>query len=205
VAYIYVVTDCEFDGPVPGEHSMLSFGSVALSETGETLGEFEAVLASLDGAKTDPGTMAFWKKHPEAWQAATENAQPPAHVIDRFTHWIRSFQAEPIFTAHPVALDGPWFDYYLKRFTGRSLFEGPWVADRLFKYARFVSSPWSREKRGAITGIAMSPTIHRNGSGVSNILIARLMTLAAMQIFWASSSAATRTGNSILTQFWLCM
>jgi hypothetical protein len=114
---------------------MLSFGSVALSETGEALGEFEAVLASLDGAATDPATMAFWQKHPEAWQAATENAQPPAHVIDRFTRWIRSFQAEPIFAAHPAALDGPWFDYYLKRFTGRSLFEGPWVADRLFRYA----------------------------------------------------------------------
>lgn len=135
MAYIYVVTDCEFDGPIPGAHSMLSFGSVALSETGEALGEFEAVLASLDGAATDPATMAFWQKHPEAWQAATENAQPPAHVIDRFTRWIRSFQAEPIFAAHPVALDGPWFDYYLKRFTGRSLFEGPWVADRLFRYA----------------------------------------------------------------------
>ena len=135
MAHIYVVTDCEFDGPVPGKHSMLSFGSVALSRTGEMLGEFEAVLASLDGAKTDPGTMAFWRKHPEAWQAATENAQPPADVIDRFSHWIRSFQAEPIFAAHPVALDGPWFDYYLKRFTGRSLFEGPWVADRLFQHA----------------------------------------------------------------------
>ena len=67
--YIYVVTDCEFDGPVPGAHSMLSFGSVVLSETGETLGEFEGVLESLDGATTDPETMAFWKKHPEAWEA----------------------------------------------------------------------------------------------------------------------------------------
>ena len=133
--YIYVVTDCEFDGPVPGAHSMLSFGSVVLSETGETLGEFEGVLESLDGATTDPETMAFWKKHPEAWEAATDNAQPAARVIERFTAWIRSFQAEPIFAAHPVALDGPWFDYYLKRFTGRAIFEGPWVADRLFKHA----------------------------------------------------------------------
>ncbi|MEO9904505.1 MULTISPECIES: DNA polymerase III subunit epsilon [Alphaproteobacteria] len=114
---------------------MLSFGSVALSETGETLGEFEAVLERLDGATTDPVCMAFWKKNPEAWEAATENAQPAAHVIDHFIEWIRSFQAEPIFAAHPVALDGPWFDYYLKRFTGRALLEGPWVADRLFRHA----------------------------------------------------------------------
>ena len=135
MGYFYVVTDCEFDGPIPGDHSMLSFGSVALSQTGEKLGEFEAALKSLDGATTDPITMAFWKKHPTAWEAATENAQPAAHVIDRFTSWVGSFQADAIFAAHPVALDGPWFDYYLKRFTGKSLFAGPWVADRLFKHA----------------------------------------------------------------------
>jgi hypothetical protein len=182
VAYIYIVTDCEFDGPVPGEHSMLSFGSVALSETGETLGEFEAVLATLDDAKTDPGTMAFWRKHPEAWQAATENAQPPAHVINRFTHWIRSFQAEPIFAAHPVALDGPWFDYYLKVLREGRFSKGLGWLIVCSSMPRFASCPWSREKRGAITGIAMSRTTHRNGLVVSNILIARLMTLAATQI-----------------------
>ena len=133
--YFYVVTDCEFDGPIPGKHSMLSFGSVAVSQTGEILGEFEAVLEHLEDADNDPVTMAFWRNHPEAWQAATENAQPAASTIQSFVEWIKSFDADPVFAAHPVSLDGPWIDYYLKRFMGQPLFEGPWVSDRLFKYA----------------------------------------------------------------------
>lgn len=30
MSHVYVVTDCELDGPVLGANSMLSFGSVAL-------------------------------------------------------------------------------------------------------------------------------------------------------------------------------
>jgi hypothetical protein len=135
MACFYAVTDCEFDGPLPGTHSMLSFGSVAVSSTGESLGEFEAVLETLDGAARDPATTAFWQAHPDAWRAATDNAEPAAAVMERFVAWLRSFPGEPIFAAHPVALDAPWFDHYLRRFTGRPLFEGPWVADRLFRHA----------------------------------------------------------------------
>lgn len=132
--HIYIVTDCEFDGPIPGTHSMLSFASVAVSETGQMLGEFEAVLQPLEGAGRDPQTDAFWQAHPQAYAAATENPEPSADVMARFTAWVKTFRAEPIFAAHPVALDGPWLDYYLLRFTGRPLHEGPWIADRLFRH-----------------------------------------------------------------------
>ncbi|WP_245449294.1 exonuclease domain-containing protein [Neorhizobium tomejilense] len=135
MSYFYVVTDCEFDGPLPGRHSMLSFGSVAVSETGEILGEFESVLERLEGAERDPETMDFWRRHPEAWSAATENPQPAAFVIERFVAWVKSLGTNAVFAAHPVSLDGLWFDYYLKRYAGRPLFEGPWVTDRLFKFA----------------------------------------------------------------------
>lgn len=131
----YVVTDCEFDGPTPGENSMLSFGSVAVSASGSILGEFEAVLEPLEGAVSDPGTMTFWQKHPEAWEAATSKPEPSAVVIGRFVDWVRSFDGKPIFAAHPVSLDGPWFDFYLRRFAKHPLFEGPWVLDRLFSHA----------------------------------------------------------------------
>jgi hypothetical protein len=114
---------------------MLSFGSVAVADTGKVLGEFEAVLEPLEGAGSDAATMDFWRRHPEAWAAATENAHPPEAVVRQFVAWVKSFDGEPIFAAHPVSLDGPWFDYYLKRFIGRPLSEGPWITDRLFRYA----------------------------------------------------------------------
>ncbi len=135
MSFIYIVTDCEFDGPLIGQHSMLSFGSVALSQRGESLGEFEAVLEPLPNATQDPVTMEFWHKHPDAWAAATLNPVTPSLAMHDFIAWIRSFDAKPIFAAHPVALDGPWLNYYLIRFVGRALFEGPWISDRLFKYA----------------------------------------------------------------------
>ncbi len=131
----YVVTDVEFDGPLPGTHSMLAFASVAMSATGIILGEFEAVLEPLDGAIKDKRTMAFWQAHPQAWLASTLNPQPPETMMHNFVNWVSSFDGEPIFAAHPVALDGPWLDYYLKRFTGRPLYEGPWIPDRLFQHA----------------------------------------------------------------------
>lgn len=131
----YVVTDCEFDGPTPGRNSMLSFGSVAVSASGGILGEFEAVLEPLDGGERDPGTMAFWNRHPEAWAAATNDPEPAAAVMGRFVDWVKSFEGMPVFAAHPVSLDGLWFDFYLRRFTQRPLLEGPWISDRLFRHA----------------------------------------------------------------------
>lgn len=146
--FIYIVTDCEFDGPIPGRHSMLSFGSVAVSESGEALGEFEGVMEPLDGAERDTATMDFWHKHPEAWAAATDNAEPPETIVNRFITWIKAFDRDPIFAAHPVSLDGPWFDYYLKRYTGRPLLEGAWIADRLFRYAPLCIMSMAAGKTG---------------------------------------------------------
>jgi hypothetical protein len=34
---------------------------------------------------------------------------------------------------HPLALDVPWIDFYLQRFTQERLSEGPWRPQRLFR------------------------------------------------------------------------
>lgn len=49
---VYVVTDIEVDGFVPGPHSMLA--SVAVTASGEHVGEFEAVLERLPGPRARP-------------------------------------------------------------------------------------------------------------------------------------------------------
>jgi hypothetical protein len=132
---VHVVTDVEFDGPVPGRHSMLSFASVAVTPDGDTIGEFEVVLERLDGASADAETIAFWRTQPEAYAAATRDPQPAGLAMPRFVAWVRSLPGEPIFTAHPLALDGPWIDFYLQRFTAERLIEGPWRSARLFRSA----------------------------------------------------------------------
>lgn len=54
MAEIYVSTDVEADGPIPGPHSMLSFGSAAYRGDKRLVGTFEANLAVLPGPRATP-------------------------------------------------------------------------------------------------------------------------------------------------------
>ena len=56
---IYVSTDVESDGPIPGVNSMLSFGSAAYLADKTLVSRFTANLATLPAAVADPGTMAW--------------------------------------------------------------------------------------------------------------------------------------------------
>lgn len=48
---VYVSTDVEADGPIPGPHSMLSFGSAAYTADKRLLQTFSANLETLPGAQ----------------------------------------------------------------------------------------------------------------------------------------------------------
>jgi DNA polymerase III epsilon subunit-like protein len=128
---IYIVTDIEADGGTPGVHSMIAFASVAITGSGDVLGEFEATLLPLEGGITDPGTMAWWAQRPEAWRAATGNARPAEMVMQEFVAWVKQYR-NPIFAAHPLNFDGMWMNYYLRRYTKYGVTEGMHVSDRLF-------------------------------------------------------------------------
>ncbi len=52
---IYVSTDVETDGPIPGPHSMLSIGSAAFLADKSLVGTFTANLETLPGATGHPG------------------------------------------------------------------------------------------------------------------------------------------------------
>jgi hypothetical protein len=57
---MYVSTDVETDGPIPGGNSLLSFGSAAFRTDGTMVGTYTANLATLPEATADPDTMAWW-------------------------------------------------------------------------------------------------------------------------------------------------
>src|SRR3954471_20239806 len=81
LAEIYVSTDVESDGPIPGPHSMLSFASAAYRADKTPVGTFAANLATLPGAAGDPKTMAWWEGEPAAWAACRANPREPAAVM----------------------------------------------------------------------------------------------------------------------------
>jgi hypothetical protein len=57
---VYVSTDVERDGPIPGPHSMLSVASAALLPDKTLVGAFSANLDLLPGAEGHPKTMVWW-------------------------------------------------------------------------------------------------------------------------------------------------
>lgn len=129
---VFIVTDIEADGPKPGENSMRAFASVAMGVDGQERGVFEGVLLPLSEAHPDAKTLEWFQSQPIAWSAATEGARPPEAVMEDYVEWVTRFEGGRVFTAYPLAFDGIWIDYYLRRFTNHALVEGHYVTGRLF-------------------------------------------------------------------------
>jgi len=129
----FVVTDIEADGPNPRRSSMLSFASVAIDAEGKRHGEFEAVLQPRPDRQPDENTMAWWATQPEAWKAATENAEPPEIVMPRYADWVESLPGSRVFAAAPMIFDGLWMDEYLDVFAGTRVLSGPFKTRTIFR------------------------------------------------------------------------
>jgi hypothetical protein len=119
---IYVSTDVETDGPIPGPHSMLSFASAAYQPDKILVSTFSANLETLPGALGHPKTMEWWYAHEEAWCASRLNAQPPEVTMKNYLEWLRSLPGTPVFVAYPATFDFMFVYWYLIRFTGVSPF-----------------------------------------------------------------------------------
>lgn len=119
---IYVSTDIETDGPIPGPHSMLSFASAAYRADKTLLGTFTANLHTLPGAVGHVQTMEWWKTQPEAWAAARQNLRESAEVMPEYVAWLKALPGTPVFVAYPAGFDFLFVYWYLIRFTGESPF-----------------------------------------------------------------------------------
>lgn len=120
---IYISTDVETDGPIPGPHSMLSFASAAFyPDDTRLVSTFEANLEVLPDALGHPDTMEWWSTQPKAWSACRENLEPPAQAMERYVAWLNNFADKPVFVAYPAGFDFMFVYWYLIRFTGKSPF-----------------------------------------------------------------------------------
>jgi hypothetical protein len=119
---IYVSTDIEADGPIPGPHSMLSFASAAYRADKTLVGTFEANLVMLPGTQGDPRTMEWWQGQPDAWAACRANPRDPAVVMPEYVLWVKAPPGKPVFVAYPAAYDFMFVYWYMIRFAGESPF-----------------------------------------------------------------------------------
>ena len=119
---IYVSTDIEADGPIPGPNSMLSFASAAYLTDKTLIDTFQANLELLPGAKGDPKTMEWWKTQPEAWKRCRQNLQNPEIAMKSYVTWLKSLPGIPVFVAYPATYDFMFVYWYLLHFIGESPF-----------------------------------------------------------------------------------
>ena len=140
---IYVSTDIETDGPIPGPHSMLSFGSAAYTADKELVATFSANLETLPGAAGHPVTMAWWETQQEAWAKCRENLQKPEDAMKEYRDWLKSLPGKPVFVGYPAAFDFLFIHWYLHKFAGESPFS--FMALDIKSYAMAVLKSRFRE------------------------------------------------------------
>lgn len=114
---VYVSTDIESDGPIPGPNSMLSFGSAAFTVEKGLFNTFAINLEELPGAKADPLTMSeFWDKQPEAWAACRRNPMEPKLAMTKYVKWLNALPGKPVFVGYPAGYDFLFVYWYIRYF-----------------------------------------------------------------------------------------
>lgn len=119
---IYVSTDIETDGPIPGPHSMLSVASAAYLADKTLVSTFSANLETLPGASAHPETMKWWETQKAAWDACRRNLQSPERAMLEYAAWLKELPGKPVFVGYPVVFDYMFVQWYLHKFTGSSPF-----------------------------------------------------------------------------------
>lgn len=134
---IYISTDIEADGKIPGPNSMLSFASAAFLLDGPSLATaafverglsiklvstFSANLKTLPDSKPDPSTMKWWEENKDAYAATRVDTQEPVVAMLKYVEWIKSLNHTPVFVGYPAGFDFIFVYWYLINFTGDSPF-----------------------------------------------------------------------------------
>ncbi len=119
---LYVSTDIEADGPIPGPHSMLSFASAVYTADKQLIATFCANLETLPDANPHPIQAAWWGKQPKAWEACRRDMQAPEIALPAYVEWVETLPGKPVFVAFPAGFDFTFMFWYMMRFAGRCPF-----------------------------------------------------------------------------------
>ncbi|MBK7002910.1 MAG: exonuclease [Rhodoferax sp.] len=144
---IYVSTDVETDGPIPGPHSMLSFASAAYQADKTLIATFSANLETLPGATVHPKTAEWWATQPQAWAACRTNLEAPLAAMKRYSDWLKSLPGQCVFVAYPAGFDFLFVYWYLMHFVAESPFSHSALDMKSFAMAVMKSDYRASTKR----------------------------------------------------------
>ena len=119
---VYISTDIETNGPIPGDYSMLSLGAASFTPEGKLLSTFSVNLEHLIGASEHPDTMAWWETNKVAYNTTREGMVPPKEAMERYVAWIKKQPGSPVFVGYPAGFDFLFVYWYLIHFVGESPF-----------------------------------------------------------------------------------
>lgn len=134
---VYLSTDIEADGHLPGRNSMLSFAAAALDIDRKIINTFSRNLNTLPYAEQCPETMTFWARFPEAYALTRENCIDPAQALIEFRDWSNGLKVHgpPIFMVYPGRFDMRFIDWYSLSFINESLLGRSSIDLKTYAYA----------------------------------------------------------------------
>jgi len=112
---IYISTDVETSGPVPGLYSMLSLGMVAYDATGKELGTWYGKFTMLPQSDWHLGTLKWWQGWKNELAEATSDQVQWQLQSENFIQWIESWKTgsnDVVMMASPATFDGSFINYY---------------------------------------------------------------------------------------------
>jgi hypothetical protein len=129
---LFVVLEVKTDGGDVRRNSLRSLAAEAINEHGNTIGEFHMNMNPLEGAVSDPRTLARYRAHNDAWAAITRDSQRPSVAIPHFIAWVQGLPGQPIAVGTPMAQLTLWMETYLRRFSKHVFYRGPFEGEPLF-------------------------------------------------------------------------
>jgi hypothetical protein len=123
---IYINFDVETTGPVPGLHSMLSFGAVAHRDSDWREVDYYSInIQEMEDAGWDVDTRRWWAS-PERLDAWTKTTAAPRFspllAMERVCVFLEALRRDfpddgrLIFVAYPITFDFAFLNYYMHRF-----------------------------------------------------------------------------------------
>jgi hypothetical protein len=129
---LYVVLEVKTDGGDVRRNSIRSLAATAVNEHGHAVGQFVMNVMPLEGAVSDPRTLARYRAHGDAWAVITQDAQRASIVIPHFIAWVQGLPGQPVVVGTPLAQLALWMETYFRRFSKHVFYRGPFEGDPLF-------------------------------------------------------------------------
>jgi hypothetical protein len=143
---IYIATDVEADGPIPGPYSMISLGMSVVGQPEHTFytkikpisDEYELEALAVSGLDRDD----LLESAPCAEEAMLDAAK-----------WVNGLRkiGRPVFLAGPAVWDGMFVHWYFMKFTGKSPFGNTGSGIDLRSYwMGYKNCEWVETRKGKI-------------------------------------------------------